>query len=120
MVEHANGISAIEGFVGDSADALTSIGTVFSNRGDIMGGSRFAEFDRVVFAFDPARLRKGTVFRYIVRKTSLPNGYAMYRSVLISGSLAIVGVPNTHARTRVRCAEPIRARRPWRRVCCSL
>jgi hypothetical protein len=92
IVQHGNGITAIEGFVGDDPSTLTSIGRVFSARGDLSGGSQFSEFEPAVFLFTnrtPAR-----VFRFVIRKTSLQDGYAFYRAFPLDLSGArILGAP---------------------------
>jgi len=78
--QHANGVTQIEGFVGNSLDSMTSIGTAWSNnRGNVTGSSRFAEFERDSFDFDSTL--HGTYFQLVINKTSLYNGYALYRAL---------------------------------------
>lgn len=84
VIQHINGITKIEGYVGDSLDAMTSIYSVFSNRGDITGASRFTEGEASVFTFTNSRPAR--YFQFIVRKTSLDGGYAIYRAFPISVS----------------------------------
>ena len=76
VVQHRNGISQIEGFVGDSLGSLTSIGAVFGPSGDTT--FPFYEGQRYVFDFDNARA--GQFFQFVIRKTTLHDGYAMYRA----------------------------------------
>ncbi|MBL9175144.1 MAG: thrombospondin type 3 repeat-containing protein [Verrucomicrobiales bacterium] len=78
LIQHQNGITQIEGLVGDSPDALTSIGTVFGLRGDITGASRFPEGEHDLFVFN--NTLAGTVFRMQIRKTSFDAGWANYRT----------------------------------------
>lgn len=54
VVQHMNGISQIEGFVGDTPEAMRSIGLAFSQRGDVSGGSAFDEGEHSV---SPSRMR---------------------------------------------------------------
>jgi len=78
IIQHANGVSKIQGFVGDSVDSLVSIGDVFGPSGDITGGSAFADGSSQVFDFNNAVA--GTWFRFVVTKTPLSNGFALYRA----------------------------------------
>ena len=80
IVQHTNGISQIEAFVGDTADRLSSIGKVFGPSGDVTGGSRLPERGSQMFKFDKND-KRGKVLRVYFRKTSLPNGYAVYRII---------------------------------------
>lgn len=78
IVQHANGISMIEGFVGDSPGDLVSIGSVFGPDGDVTGSAYFGEGSSYVFDFD--NTLAGTYFQFIVAKTSLAEGWATYRA----------------------------------------
>lgn len=77
VVQHRNGLTEIEGFVGDSLGSMTSIGSVFGPYGDVTGTDLFAEGEvhPFVFAAPPA----GKYFQLVIRKTSLSDGYAAYR-----------------------------------------
>lgn len=79
MIVHKNGISRIEGFAGDDLEHLASIGEAI-----VAGAARgrpFAEEKSAhVFSFDPATLRSGKFFRFVVRETALSNGYAIYQA----------------------------------------
>ncbi len=74
IVQHGNGIQEIQAFVGDSLGSLTSIGSV-----DIGGGS-YPELSTSVFDFD--NTTEGRYFRFVVRRTPHPDGWASYRAYL--------------------------------------
>jgi len=78
IIQHANGVSQIEGYVGDSVGSLTSIGSIFGPLGDVTGSNVFAEGSSYVFDFN--NVTPGRVFQFVVRKTSLANGWALYRA----------------------------------------
>lgn len=77
VIQHANGITRVEGFVGDSLDTLTSVGSVFGTLGDATGPAVFPEGLDDLFVFPEPRF--GRIFQVVVRKTSLTNGWAGYR-----------------------------------------
>lgn len=80
VVQHTNGITQIEGFVGASkAGPWASIGIATSRRaGNASGSGVFVEGARDVFEL-PAWGRAATHLRLVVRKTSLLDGWATYR-----------------------------------------
>ena len=78
IVQHTNGITRVEGFVGNAPDALSSVGSVFGPDGDVTGSSYFSEFEHYLFSFDNDVA--GTYFQFVIRKTSLSNGFADYRA----------------------------------------
>jgi MYXO-CTERM domain-containing protein len=78
LIQHANGITQVEGFVGSTLGSLTSIGSVFGPAGDITGDAVLAEGSSHVFDFN--NTTAGTIFQFIVRKTSLDSGWANYRA----------------------------------------
>ena len=78
IIQHQNGITKIEGFVGDSVGSLTSIGSIFGPDGDVTGFSVFAETETYVFDFD--NTVSGKIFQFVIRKISHPTGYATYRA----------------------------------------
>ncbi len=80
ILQHQNGVSAIEGFVGDSPDDLTSIGTTFTNRGDVSGGSQFGEWERSTFTFPKPLDTRTKLFKMVIRRTPLAWGYAYCES----------------------------------------
>lgn len=74
IVEHVNGISLIEAFVGNSLGSMTSIG-VYSGSA---GPGPYAEQGSNVFSFvNPFNT---LYFQFIVRGTYNPDGYAAYRA----------------------------------------
>jgi len=81
IIQHTNGISQVEGFVGDSVDSLTSIGPgpVFGPYDDVTGPYSFTETQSYVFDFNNG-LAPGKVFQFVIRKISHPTGYAAYRA----------------------------------------
>ncbi|MCD4824009.1 MAG: PEP-CTERM sorting domain-containing protein [Phycisphaerae bacterium] len=74
IVQHSNGIQEIEAFVGDSLGSLTSIGSVN------IGGGPYTELSTSIFDFD--NTTEGRYLRFVVRRTSLSNGWASYRAYL--------------------------------------
>jgi hypothetical protein len=80
IVQHTNGIGQIEGFVGNDEKSLRSIGNANSTLGANLPlkENTFAEGYRDVFKFE--RADEGKVFRIVITKTPLPNGYAFYRA----------------------------------------
>ena len=79
IIQHTNGITRIEGFSGNNPSSVISIGSVFSPAGDITGPGSFAELSSSTFDFGNTT-QSGTVFQFIVRKTSLDNGWANYNA----------------------------------------
>jgi hypothetical protein len=78
IIQHANGITRIEGFVGGSLGSLVSVGSIFGPDGDVTGTALFTEGEQTVFDFD--NLIAGTFFQFIIRKTSFGTGFASYRA----------------------------------------
>jgi hypothetical protein len=90
VILHSNGPTQVEGFVGNSPDSLTSIGSVFGPLGDVTGfgepcfdgvlrpGCAFYEGQPYSFDFDDTGVA-GTYFKFVVRKSSLADGFALYR-----------------------------------------
>jgi hypothetical protein len=78
VIQHTNGITQIEGFVGDALESLTSIGAVFGPSGDITGSFVFLEGQSYVFDFNSTQA--GRFFQLVIRKTSLSDGYGSYRA----------------------------------------
>ena len=76
-IEHTNGISEIEGFIGDSVDTLKSIGRVTGSAGT----GPFGEKSTSVFTFPTGQALQGKVFRIIVRRTTLRWAWATYRLI---------------------------------------
>ena len=78
VIQHRNGITQIEGFVGNSLSTLNSIGTIFGPSGDVTVGNFFPEGVSEVFDFN--NTVAGTFFQFVVTKTNLFNGWATYRA----------------------------------------
>jgi hypothetical protein len=76
---HANGISIIEGFVGNSLGDLESIGVVTGTLGALRGDVQFTELDLNDFYFNSTK--SGTIFQFVVRETTLENGWANYHAI---------------------------------------
>ena len=103
LIQHQNGITELEGFAGDSPGSLTSIGNIFGPSGDVVGLNVFGEASPYLFDFGNTSV-SGTYFEFVVRKTSLSNGWANYRAfpsftdavpepgTLWLGGLAILGI----------------------------
>ena len=79
IIQHTNGIGQIEGFIGNDENNLQSIGRANSTLGANLPlkENTFTEGYRDVFKFE--RIGEGRVFRIVITKTPLPNGYAVYR-----------------------------------------
>jgi hypothetical protein len=80
IIQHTNGIGQIEGFVGDDERNMRSLGYANSTLGSGLSlkENTFAEGYRDVFKFE--RSGEGRIFRMVITKTPLPNGYALYRA----------------------------------------
>jgi hypothetical protein len=78
IIQHRNGITMVEGFVGNSLGSLSSIGTIFGPSGDNTTFNGLTEGSSAVFDFDNAVA--GTYFQFIVRKTNASDGWATYRA----------------------------------------
>lgn len=94
IYQHTRGISQIEGFVGDSLSSMTSVGSVFSNRGDVTGWTVFSEWEATTFSFSNNTLG-GTYFKMVVRKTPWVDGYAAYRGLINFTEASSVPEPMT-------------------------
>ncbi len=77
ILQHTNGISRVEGFVGNSVNNLVSIGNVFGPSGDVTGGGQFTERGFQTFDFGNTTVA-GTIFRLVITKTSGGAGFASY------------------------------------------
>ncbi|MEO2046846.1 MAG: DUF1549 and DUF1553 domain-containing protein [Pirellulales bacterium] len=79
LIMHTNGVSCIEGFIGEDVDHLTSLGEASSPYA--VRGKPFAtEHGSCVFAFDPVKLHAGRVFRLVVKETIKADGFANYEA----------------------------------------
>jgi hypothetical protein len=80
IVQHANGIGQIEGFVGNDERNMKSIGRASSTLGANLPAKdgTFVDGYRDLFRFE--RTGEGKLFRIVITKTPLPNGYAFFRA----------------------------------------
>jgi hypothetical protein len=83
VVQHTNGITCLEGFVGDDINNLQSVGTIWGPTGDALGGCVFPEGSLQLFDHFP-NPKKGKFLRLRIKKTSLTNGYALYKIIPIT------------------------------------
>ena len=79
VVQHANGIAQLEGFVGNLPNALASTGLFFGTYGNVSGPVIFPELYLDTFVVpNPA---SGSIFQLIIRRTTEVNGWANYHIV---------------------------------------
>ena len=80
IVQHVNGITEVEGFLGDSTNTLVSLGAVFGPSGDITDGTPVVPSDGTLQVFNFGNTDvSGTVLQVIIRKTSYPTAFATHR-----------------------------------------
>jgi hypothetical protein len=72
IIQWPDGVTRVEGFVGDALGSLTSIGNIFGP------GGGFGDGDSYVFDFDNAI--PGSIFKFVITETSRADGYAVYRA----------------------------------------
>ncbi len=77
IVEHANGITKLHGYVGNSLGSLMDIGSAVGSFGDITGPGIMTEFSVNTFDFD--NTIAATFFQVVLEKSSFDLGYALYR-----------------------------------------
>ena len=80
LVQHANGVRIIEGFVGNSVDDLVSIGTANSVWFDWGHEQGYPEGGLDTFVFNAQQSQAGLVFRFLIRESRKHDGYAFYRA----------------------------------------
>jgi hypothetical protein len=80
IVQHANGIGQIEGFIGNDERNMKSIGRASSTLGADLPAKdgTFTDGYRDLFKFE--RRGEGRLFRMVITRTPLPNGYAFFRA----------------------------------------
>lgn len=78
IIQHRNGITQIEGFVGDSLGLLVSIALIFGPNGDATGSNILTEYSSHVFDFNNTTAR--TFFQVVFQKTNEVNSWATYRA----------------------------------------
>jgi Ca2+-binding RTX toxin-like protein len=81
VVEHANGVTELEAFAGNSLDSLVNVGSVFGSAGDRTGFfTAFTEGEVNNFHFAGNNVY-GTYFQVVVEKTAYDAGWAVYRMI---------------------------------------
>jgi hypothetical protein len=80
IIQHANGIGQIEGFIGNDEKNMKSLGRASSTLGADLPpkNGTFVDGYRDLFKF--GRSGEGKLFRIVITKTPLPNGYAFFRA----------------------------------------
>ena len=92
ILQHFNGVTRVERFVGNDLLSLTSIGNVFGPSGNLTGSFIFTEGQSYVFDFD--NTITGTWFQFRITQTSLVDGYALHRAFpRTSDGIRIEAVP---------------------------
>jgi len=92
VIQHQNGVTMLEGLVGNSTNSMASIGSVFGPSGDVTSGPVVPnEGDSQVFNFGNTSVA-GTIFQFIVRKTIATNGFAIHRAFPLDANGARIGV----------------------------
>ena len=93
IVQHLNGITKVEGLLGNSTNTLVSLGSVFGPSGDITDGTFVVPYDGTpqMFNFGNTNI-SGTVFQVIIRKTSYPNAFAIHRMFPLDASAGPIAV----------------------------
>ncbi len=82
LIQHANGITRVEGFAGDNLGNMHSIGNVLSAKGDVttdVDPYPFYDGESTVFDFNNTTVA-GTYFQFIVTKSSNSRAFANYRA----------------------------------------
>jgi hypothetical protein len=90
---HANGISKIEALVGDTLGSLTSLGIFTGSLGAPRGSAMFSE--HALNSFSWANTLSGVYFQFVVRETTLSDGYANYTAIPIFHEPPPHGVPDS-------------------------
>jgi hypothetical protein len=84
VIQHSNGVVEVEGYVGDNphpSGPWRTLGIAQSRLvGSATGPGVFPEFARDVFEFRSPTPISGKCFMLVIRKTSLKDGWAMYRA----------------------------------------
>ena len=84
IVQHMNGVTRVEGFIGNSLSAMVSIGNVFGPNGDVRGAGVFTEGESTMFGFSNATA--ALYFQFRITQTSLDYAYAVHRAFPIGQS----------------------------------
>jgi len=80
VTQHQNGITRVEGFAGDELNGMRSVGVTWGPKGDVIGESKLTERQDEIFNPFPTP-SAGRFFQVVILKSSLPNGYALYRLI---------------------------------------
>jgi hypothetical protein len=79
MIVHVNGVTRIEGFAGNEADQLQSVGEATTT--EAARGKPFpTERGTHVFRFDSDKVKPGRLFRFTVKETVKADGYANFQA----------------------------------------
>lgn len=78
ILQHFNGVTRVEGFVGNDLLSMASIGNIFGASGNVSGPAMFTEGQPYIFDFD--NVLAGTFFQFRITQTSLVDGYALHRA----------------------------------------
>jgi hypothetical protein len=96
ILQHFDGVTRIEGFVGYDLGSMVSIGNIFGPAGDVKGTQIFTEGESNVFDFNNSL--SGTIFQFRITQTSLANGYGLHRAFPMNpDGVRIVPVPEPSA-----------------------
>ena len=92
ILQHVNGVTRVEGFIGNEPNSLVSIGNIFGPDGDARGALHFLEGQSYLFDFNNSLA--GTIFAFRITQTSLEDGYALHRAFpLLTDGTRISVVP---------------------------
>ncbi len=80
IIEHFNGVSKVEGFVGNDLGSLVSIGDIYSQAGDVNEPDGFT--DNTPYVFDFNNTTPGTYFRFVTTEIVLQSSsaWAIYQA----------------------------------------
>jgi hypothetical protein len=78
LIQHFDGITRVEGFVGNELNSLLSIGNIFGPDGEVHGSAHFTAGQSYLFDFNNSIA--GTIFQFRITQTSLVDGYALHRA----------------------------------------
>jgi hypothetical protein len=94
ILQHMNGVTRVEGFVGNELGSMSSIGSAFGSAGDVHGHEMFTEGESHLFTFNNALA--GTIFQFRITQTSLEDGYALHRAFpLLPDGSRILAAPDS-------------------------
>ena len=79
IIQHGDGVTRVEGFLGSCTNSLVSLGSVFGPAGDVTSGTVGSNGVSQIFDFGNTNVA-GAVFQLVIRKTSYPAGFALHRA----------------------------------------